>query len=71
MSDDDKAIFKMIANYLHRAIDAIEQLSPDGAHALAIVISDNELPHVGDLETLVTNLKKLSDQKEKTDHAPK
>lgn len=60
MSEDDKAICKMIVNYLDRAIDAIQELSPDGAHALAIAIADNELPHTGDLESLVTNLKKLS-----------
>jgi hypothetical protein len=60
MSDDDKAIYKMIASYLERAIDAIQELSPDGAHALAIAIADNELPHTGDLETLVINVKKLS-----------
>ncbi len=65
MTDDDKAVCKMIASYLERAIDAIQELSPDGAHNLAIVIADNELPHTGDLEALVTNLKKLSNQKEK------
>ena len=57
MTDDDKAVCKMIAHYLERAVDAIQELSPDGAHALAIVIADQELPHTGDLEALVTNLK--------------
>jgi len=60
ITKDDKAIFKMIVNYLERAIDAIEELSLDGAHELAIAIADNELPHTGDLESLVINLKKLS-----------
>ena len=45
MTEDDKAICKMVAHYLERAIDAIQELSPDGAHSLAIVIADHELPH--------------------------
>lgn len=63
MTEDDKAICKMIVNYLERAIDSIQELSPDGAHELAIAIADNELPHTGDLEALVTNVKKLSNSK--------
>jgi hypothetical protein len=49
----------MIADYLDKALDAIEHLSPDGAHEVAVVIADNELPHVGDLQLLIMNLKKL------------
>ena len=60
MSEDDKAIFKMIALYLGRAKDAIDQLSPDGAHELAIIISDNELSPIGDMQTLITELLKRS-----------
>ncbi len=60
MTDYDKAICKMVIHYLDRAIDAIQELSPDGAHELAVVIADNELPHTDDLESLVKNLKKLS-----------
>ena len=59
VTKDDKAIYKMIENYLTRAMDAINELSPDGAHELAIVISDNELPHIGDIQTLVNELKRL------------
>lgn len=59
MNELDKAICKMIADYLDKATEAIEHLSPDGAHEVAVVIADNELPHVGDLQILVTNLKKL------------
>ncbi len=44
MTDDDKAVCKMIAHYLERAVDAIQKLSPGGAHALAVVIADHELP---------------------------
>jgi hypothetical protein len=50
----------MIADYLDKAIEAIEHLSPSGAHEVAAVIADNELPHEGDLQLLVINLKKLS-----------
>lgn len=60
MSDDDKAIFKMIVNYLTRAKEAINELSPNGLHELAIVISDNELSTIGDMQTFITALKKLT-----------
>jgi hypothetical protein len=50
----------MIADYLDKALDAIEHLSPDGAHEVAVVIADNELPHEGDLQALAFNIKKLS-----------
>jgi hypothetical protein len=60
MSKDDKAILNMISSYLGRAIDVVDDLSPDGSHELAIVISNNELPTISELQVLVTSLKKLA-----------
>lgn len=60
MNELDKAICKMIADYLDKAIEAIEHLSPDGAHEIAVVIADNGLPHERDLKALAFNIKKLS-----------
>lgn len=60
MNELDKAICKMIADYMDKAIEAIEHLSPDGAHEVAVVMADNELPHVGDLQVLAFNIKRLS-----------
>ena len=60
MSEDDKAIFKMIADYLQRAVDSINELSPEGQHILSVVVSEFELPHEGDLETLITQLRKIA-----------
>jgi hypothetical protein len=60
MTKDDQATCTMIVHYLKRAIDAIGELSPDGAHEVAVVIADNKLPHEGDLQSLVTIFEKLS-----------
>jgi hypothetical protein len=63
MTKDDQATCKMIVHYLKRAIDAIWELSPDGAHEVAVVIADNKLPHEGDLQALVTIFEKAAEMK--------
>ncbi len=60
MTKDDKAIFKMIATYLTKAKESIDELSPAGLHDLAILISDNELSPIGGMQTLITEIKRIS-----------
>jgi hypothetical protein len=61
MTKDDKAVCKMIAHYLKRAIDAMDELSPDSAHEVAVLIAEYGLSHEGDLQALIINLEKLSE----------
>lgn len=60
LTKDDKAICKMTADYLTRAMDSIQELSPAGRHELAAAILDKDLPTIQDLNSLVKTMKRLS-----------
>ena len=59
MAEDGKAVLKMMFNYLGRAIDDFDFLSSDGMHELTKVRIENKLLHSGNLQDLITHLKRL------------
>jgi hypothetical protein len=60
MSEDDKAVVKMIIHYLDRAIDAMELLSSEGARELSIMLSENELSYTDNPQDLIAHLNELA-----------